>query len=81
MEETTENQLTTKSFDPASVNKLQFEFIEEEDGSGTILIEWDENDPELLWWSAMTEDEQQQFIINALETALEPYKNELENVS
>lgn len=81
MEEITEEQLITKSFDPSSINKLQIEFIDEEDGSGTILIEWDENDPELLWWSEMTEDEQQQFIINALETALAPYKEELENVS
>jgi hypothetical protein len=38
----------TDTFDPAGwVHKLHIEVIDEEDGSGTIAIEWDETDPDL----------------------------------
>lgn len=54
---------------PDSILKLQVEVIDEEDGSGTIRIDWDETDPELEWWTSMGEELQQQFILDALDAA------------
>ncbi len=34
-----------------SIEKLQIEYIDEEDGTGTIHIEWDDTDPDLQWWT------------------------------
>jgi hypothetical protein len=55
-----------------SILKLHIEYQEEEeDGSGNILIEWDENDADLQWWNDLGEERQQQFILNALTVACE----------
>ena len=44
----------TNTFDPAGwVHKLHIEVINEEDGSGTIAIEWDETDPDLDYWNSL----------------------------
>lgn len=51
------------------VKKLHIEFINEEDGSGTIRFEWDETDPELQYWNDLGEEGQQEFIMNALTAA------------
>lgn len=60
----------TKLFDiPEStdwVGKLKFIFSEEEDGSGLITIEWDQNDPDLDYWTSLGEERQQQFIMNGI---------------
>ncbi len=56
--------------DPASVFKLDIRFIEEEDGGGTIQIEWDEEDADLQWWNNLGETKQQQFILDALTAAI-----------
>ena len=56
---------------PESILKLDIKWIEEEDGSGTIHIEWDEDDADLQWWTDLGEERQQQFMINALEVAVE----------
>jgi hypothetical protein len=56
-----------------SIEKLQIECIDEEDGSMTIHIEWDENDPDLQWWTDMGPEGQETFIIDSLYTALECY--------
>ena len=39
----------------------------------TIHIEWDENDPDLQWWTDMGPEGQETFIIDSLYTALECY--------
>lgn len=53
-----------------SIEKLQINFIEEEDGSGTIHIEWDDADPDLQWWTDLGEESQKSFILNGLQQAL-----------
>ena len=58
-------------FNLDSVLKLDIKWIEEEDGSGTIRIEWDEEDADLQWWTDLGEEKQKAFIINSLETAIE----------
>jgi hypothetical protein len=40
------------------VKKLQIEVIDEDDGSATIQIDWDENDPDLQWWTQLGEEGQ-----------------------
>ncbi len=56
--------------DPASVFNLDIQYIEEEDGGGTIRIEWDEEDANLQWWNNLGEEKQQQFILDALTAAI-----------
>jgi len=58
---------------PDTVFKLQCTFIEEEDGSGTIHIEWDEADADLQWWTDLGEEKQKQFITDALTAAIEQH--------
>jgi len=48
------------------VGKLKFIFSEEEDGSGLMTIEWDQNDPDLDYWTSLGEERQQQFIMNGI---------------
>ena len=66
----------TSSWDmlnPSSIEKLKIECIDEDDGSMTIHIEWDENDPDLQWWTDMGPEGQETFIIDSLYAALECY--------
>ena len=56
---------------PNTIFKLDVNFIEEEDGSGTIQIEWDETDADLQWWTNLGEEKQKQFIMDALTAAIE----------
>ena len=58
---------------PNSINKLKIEFIEEDDGSATIHIEWDELDPDLQWWTDLGEEGQKSFMIKALTDATKHY--------
>ena len=51
------------------IDKLTIEFIEEEDGSGTIQIEWDEADPELDYWNDLGKEGQEKFIMDALQSS------------
>ena len=53
-----------------SVEKLKIDYIEEEDGSGTIQIDWDETDPDLQWWNDLGENGQKSFILDSLHHAL-----------
>ncbi len=59
--------------DPASITKLQIEYSEEEDNSGTIQIEWDETDPDLQWWTDLGPEGQETFMIDALRKACDCY--------
>jgi len=73
MENTSKEYVAQMQFectDPASVFKLDIRFIEEDDGGGTIQIEWDEEDADLQWWNSLGEEKQQQFIIDALNAAI-----------
>lgn len=54
-----------------SVEKLKVNYIEEEDGSGTIRIDWDETDPDLQWWNNLGENGQKSFILDSLHHALD----------
>lgn len=73
--------MTSKEFstefdatDPASwVFKLNLECVDEEDGSMTIHIEWDETDPDLAYWTSLGPEGQEEFIITALRNALDHY--------
>jgi hypothetical protein len=51
------------------IDKLTIEFIEEEDGSGTIQIEWDEADSELDYWNDLGKEGQEKFIMDALQSS------------
>jgi hypothetical protein len=59
------------------VKKLQIEVHDEDDGSATIQIEWDENDPDLQWWTQLGKEGQETFVIDAfLWAALECYMDD-----
>ena len=58
------------------VKKLQIECIDEDDGSMTIQIDWDETDPDLQWWTQLGEEGQETFVMDALRTALESYMDD-----
>jgi hypothetical protein len=63
--------MTTTTTDPAGwVFKLNMEFTEEEDGSATISMQWDETDPELDYWNSLAEEQRQKFLKNALYSAI-----------
>ena len=57
----------------SSIEKLQIEWIDEPDGTGTIRIDWDETDPDLQWWTDLGPEGQEAFIIDSLYAALECY--------
>jgi hypothetical protein len=54
-----------------SIEKLKIQFLEEENGSGTIHIDWDDTDPDLQWWNDLGEPGQKSFILDALQQALD----------
>ena len=56
-----------------SIEKLQIECIDEEDGSMTIRIDWDNTDPNLQWWTDLGSEGQEAFMIDALQQALDCY--------
>ena len=58
------------------VKKLQIECIDEDDGSMTIQIDWDQNDPDLQWWTLLGKEGQEAFVIDALWAALECYMDD-----
>jgi hypothetical protein len=53
------------------IEKLKVECIDEPDGTLTIHIEWDEQDPDLEYWTSLGEEGQKNFMINALYNALQ----------
>jgi len=72
-------QMQFECADPVSVFKLDIKYIEEENGGGTIQIEWDEEDADLQWWNNLGEEKQQQFILDALTAAISNALNEDES--
>ena len=64
--------MTTTTTDPAGwVFKLNMEFTEEEDGSATISMQWDETDPDLDYWNSLGKKGQEKFIMDALYASFE----------
>jgi hypothetical protein len=55
------------------IEKLKLECIDEPDGTMTIQIEWDENDPDLDYWTYLGAEGQEQFILTALRNACAAY--------
>ena len=55
------------------IEKLKLECIDEPDGTMTIQIEWDENDPDLDYWTSLGAEDQEQFILTALRNACAAY--------
>jgi len=55
------------------IEKLKLECIDEPDGTMTIQIEWDENDPDLDYWTSLGAEGQEQFILTALRNACAAY--------
>jgi hypothetical protein len=53
------------------ITKLQLEVIEEENGGCCIHIEWDDTDPDLAEWTGWGEQLQRDFVLNALQTAID----------
>ena len=64
-------ELYVSGMNPDTIFKLNVNFIEEEDGSGTIQFDWDETDADLQWWTNLGEEKQKQFILDALTAAIE----------
>jgi hypothetical protein len=55
------------------VEKLQVTVIDEEDGGCIIRIEWNDEDPDLEYWTNLGEEGQKSFIIESLTNALDCY--------
>lgn len=55
------------------VEKLTIECIDEEDGTMTIHIHWDEKDPDLKYWTDLGEEGQKSFIMESLTNYLEAH--------
>ena len=57
------------------IEKLKIECIEENDGTMTIHINWDETDPDLEYWTFLGEEGQKTFILDALHNVLDSNDN------
>ena len=55
------------------IEKLKLECVDEPDGTMTIHIEWDENDPELDYWTSLGPEGQEKFILTALRNTCAAY--------
>ncbi len=55
------------------IEKLKLECIDEPDGTMSIHIEWDENDPELAYWTSLGPQGQEELILTALRKACAVY--------
>jgi len=55
------------------IEKLKLECIDEPDGTMTIHIEWDENDPDLAYWTELGPEGQEDLIMTGLRNACAAY--------
>lgn len=53
------------------VHKLEVKIIDEADGGCSICIHWDNEDPDLEYWTNLGEEGQKSFIIKTLTNALD----------
>jgi len=55
------------------IKKLTIECIDEEDGSMSINIEWDETDPDLAYWNSLGKEGQEKIFLDALSDSIKKY--------
>jgi len=61
------------SWKASSIDKLKIECLDEPDGTMSINITWDENDPDLEFWTSLGPEGQETFMLSALREACAPY--------
>ena len=59
--------------------KLTIECIDEPDGTMTLHVEWDENDPDLAYLTSLGPQGQKDFILTALRLACESVLSDHDN--
>lgn len=52
------------------VEKLQLDVKDNEDGSATIIISWDQEDPALRFWTELGEEKQQEWFMEVLKDSI-----------
>jgi hypothetical protein len=52
------------------VEKLQLDIEDNEDGSATITISWDQEDPALRFWTELGEEKQQEWLMEVLKDSI-----------
>lgn len=57
-------------------DKFTVDFIDEEDGSTTMKVDWDETEPSLQWWTDLTDEQRKACIIGVLADLKEDDGNE-----
>jgi hypothetical protein len=79
-EDAISKRITAKAYsDPSWVYKLNLECVEEEDGTMSINIEWDEKDPDLQYWTNLGPKGQEDFILTALRSACDSVLSDYDN--
>lgn len=58
------------------IEKLTIECIDEEDGSMSINIEWDETNPDLAYWNSLGKEGQEKFFLDALSDSIKKYSTD-----
>ena len=51
-------------------DKIQLPLVENDDGTLNMVFEWDETDPDLKMWTEWGPEKQEEFILNALRSAI-----------
>jgi hypothetical protein len=65
--------MTNQKLTMTWIEKLEVEVIHEEDGGCIIRVHWDNEDPDLEYWTSLGEEGQKSFSIEALTNALTCY--------
>jgi hypothetical protein len=79
-EDAISRRIVAKAYNDTSwVYKLNFDCVEEEDGSMIINIEWDEKDPDLQYWTNLGPKRQENFVLTALHSACESVLSDHDN--
>lgn len=51
------------------IEKLEINVIDEEDGSHTIRVDWDDTDPDLELWNSWGDEGRKAFVLESLQLA------------
>jgi hypothetical protein len=79
-EDAISRRIVAKAYNDTSwVYKLNFDCVEEEDGSMIINIEWDEKDPDLQYWTNLGPKRQEDFVLTALRSACDSVLSDHDN--
>jgi hypothetical protein len=57
-------------------DKMTITYTEEQDDGACITFNWDETDPDLAYWTSMSEDEQRSFVLTSLRDSLKEQLDE-----